>query len=88
MSFFFYSNLFLRGNSRWGRKEGNLSVDIYKIFFFPVILLLLLSKKLQVGVVSFSEFEFECVCVDALGVGVGDAQFVKKHKNFVSEKLV
>lgn len=49
MSFFFYSNLFLRGNSRWGKKEGNLSVDLYKIFFFPVILLLLLLSKKTAG---------------------------------------
>ena len=77
MSFFFYSNLFLRGNSRWGRKEGNLSVDIYKIFSRnspPPPL-----QKLQVGVVSFLSLNLN-VCVDALGVGVGDAQFVKNTK--------
>lgn len=88
MSFFFYSNLFLRGNSRWGKKEGNLSVDLYKIFFSrnspppPP-----LQKNCRLASFLFLSLNLN-VCVDALGVGVGDAQFVKKHKNLVSEKLV
>ena len=61
-----------------GKKEGNLSVDLYKIFFSrnspPPPL-----QKLQVGVVSFLSLNLN-VCVDALGVGVGDAQFVKNTK--------